>query len=175
MGKAVPAQHPAVVLRSHYRQVKAMLAIAMVAVVGLSAAVVIVANDDDVASAPDTAVQSQDSMATHAHPKQQPGVQQPPGTRYDGGPEEGSRGVVPARQPGVRYDGGPEEGAAALTQRSAPATFDPNSIKSPPGVRYDGGPEEGSRGALSSDPPSNAVPGTRYDGGPEEGSRGSGR
>ena len=77
--------------------------------------------------------------------------------------------------PGVRYEGGPEEGTAALTQRSAPATFDPNSIKSPPGVRYDGGPEEGSRGALSSDAPSNAISGIRYDGGPEEGSRGSGR
>ena len=94
-------------------------------------------------------------------------------TRYDGGPEEGTRGVVATRQPGVRYDGGPEEGTAALTQRSAPATFDPNSIKSPPGARYDGGPEEGTRGALSSNASSNAVPGTRYDGGPEEGSRGS--
>jgi hypothetical protein len=49
--------------------------------------------------------------------------------------------------PAHRYDGGPEEGtAASLTKRSAPATFDPNSIKSPPGVRYDGGPEEGTRG-----------------------------
>jgi hypothetical protein len=97
------------------------------------------------------------------------------GIRYDGGPEEGTRGAVAARQPGVRYDGGPEEGTAALTQRSALATFDSNSIKQPPGVRYDGGPEEGSRGPLSSDAPSNTILGTRYDGGPEEGSRGSGR
>jgi hypothetical protein len=76
----------------------------------------------------------------------------------------------PNLQPGVRYDGGPDEGTAALTQRSAPATFDPNSIKNPPGQRYDGGPEEGTRGIVSAQPPS-----TRYDGGPEEGSRGSGR
>ena len=34
-------------------------------------------------------------------------------TRYDGGPEEGTR-VVPSRLPGVRYDGGPEEGTATL-------------------------------------------------------------
>ena len=68
-------------------------------------------------------------------------------TRYDGGPEEGTRGVVPAQQAGVRYDGGPEEGTASLIQRSAPATFEPNSIKSSPAVRYDGGPEEGSRGS----------------------------
>jgi hypothetical protein len=134
MGKAVPTQHPAVVLRSQFNQLRALLVIAMVAVVGLSAAVVIVANDHD----GDTSAGSATEVST-------PG---PTGnTRYDGGPEEGTRGVVPARQPGVRYDGGPEEGTASLIQRSAPATFDPNSIKSAPGVRYDGGPEEGSRGA----------------------------
>jgi hypothetical protein len=117
-------------------------------------------------------------------------------TRYDGGPEEGTRGVAPARQPRIRYDGGPEEGTAATFQRSAPATPDPNSITSPRGVRYDGGPdegtrgplaaprlpstrydggpEEGTRGALSSDAPSHALPAKRYHGGPEEGTRGRG-
>jgi hypothetical protein len=161
MGKAIPAQHPAVVLRSHYKQLRALLATAMIAVVGLTAAVVILATNDE-----------RDTSAVSATQVSAPG---PTGsTRYDGGPEEGSRGIVAARQPGVRYDGGPEEGTAALTQRSAPATLDPNSIKSPPGARYDGGPEEGTRGALSSNASSNAVPGTRYDGGPEEGSRGSG-
>jgi hypothetical protein len=133
MGKAIPTQHPAVVLRSHFNQLRALLAIAMIAVVGLSAAVVILANEDD----GDTSASSATEVSTPS----------PTGnTRYDGGPEEGTRGVVPARQPGVRYDGGPEEGTASLIQRSAPATFDPNSIKSAPGVRYDGGPEEGSRG-----------------------------
>jgi hypothetical protein len=133
MGKAIPTQHPAVVLRSHFNLLRALLAIAMVAVVGLAAAVVIVANDDDHATTAGSAAE----VSTPA----------PTGdTRYDGGPEEGTRGVVPARQPGVRYDGGPEEGTASLIQRSAPATFDPNSIKSAPGVRYDGGPDEGSRG-----------------------------
>jgi hypothetical protein len=161
MGQAVPRQHPAVVLRSHYKQLRALLAVAMIAVVSLTAAVVILATDDD-----------RDTSAGSATQVSAPSVVG--GVRYDGGPEEGTRGVVTARQPGVRYDGGPEEGTAALTRRSAPATFDPNSIKQPPGVRYDGGPEEGTRGALSSDAPSNAIPGTRYDGGPEEGSRGSG-
>ena len=47
MGKAIPAQHPAVVLRSHYLQLRALLATAMIAVVGLTAAVVILATDDD--------------------------------------------------------------------------------------------------------------------------------
>ena len=134
MGKAIPTHHPAVVLRSNFNLLRALLAVAMVAIVGLAAAVVILANEDDVDTSAGTAVQ----VST-------PG---PTGdTRYDGGPEEGTRGVVStAPQPGVRYDGGPEEGTASLTQRSAPATFDANSIKSAPGLRYDGGPEEGSRG-----------------------------
>ena len=46
MPETVPAQHPAVVLRSHYRHLRALLAIAMMAVVGLSVAVVILADDD---------------------------------------------------------------------------------------------------------------------------------
>jgi hypothetical protein len=140
MGKAIPAQHPAVVLRSHYRQLRALLAIAMIAVVGLTAAVVILATNDE-----------RDTSASSA-----------------------TQVSAPAPTGNTRYDGGPEEGTAALTQRSAPATVDPDSIKSPLGARYDGGPEEGTRGALSSNASSNAVPGTRYDGGPEEGSRGSG-
>jgi hypothetical protein len=47
MGQAIPRQHPAVVLRSHYRQLKALLAITMIAIVGLSAAVAILATDDE--------------------------------------------------------------------------------------------------------------------------------
>ena len=141
MGKAIPAQHPAVVLRSHFNALRALLAAALIAVVGLSAAVVILATDDE-----------HDTSAVPA-----------------------TQATAPGATGSTRYDGGPEEGTAALTQRSAPATFDPNSIKQPPGVRYDGGPEEGTSGALSSDAPSNAIPGSRYDGGPEEGSSGSNR
>ena len=34
-----------------------------------------------------------------------------PGTRFDGGPEEGTRGAIAAPiSPGARFDGGPEEG-----------------------------------------------------------------
>jgi hypothetical protein len=129
MGKAVPtSHHPAVVLRSHYNAVRALLAVAMIAVVGLTVAVVIVAREDDQAggaaalSAPSTATQD--------------------GIRYDGGPEEGSAAIVaspPARIPaaGTRYDGGPEEGT-----RGAVASPQPM----PAGTRYDGGPDEGSRG-----------------------------
>jgi hypothetical protein len=114
MGKAISTQHPAVVLRSHFNLVRALLAVAMIAVVGLTAAVVILATANDQS---DTRAPSAAAVST------------------------------PAPTDGIRYDGGPEEGAAALTQRSAPATLDPNWIKEWPGVRYDGGPEEGSRGS----------------------------
>jgi hypothetical protein len=127
MGKAIPAQHPAVVLRSHYRQLRALLAIAMIAVVGLTAAVVILATNDE-----------RDTGAGSATQVSAPG---PTGsTRYDGGPEEGSRAVVPTQPPYTRYDGGPEEGSRGALAPGAPS----HAVT---GTRYDGGPEEGSRGS----------------------------
>jgi hypothetical protein len=75
-----------------------------------------------------------------------------PGTRVDGGPEEGTRGVVPARQPnispGSRYDGGPEEGTSSAREqdlRHLRAGGD-TPTRAVPGIRYDGGPEEGTSG-----------------------------
>ena len=128
MSKAIRRQHPAVVLRSHYQQLRALLATAMIAVVGLTAAVVILATEGH----RDTST----GAATQASAPGSAGS-----TGYNGGREEGSRGVaVPAGQPGVRYDGGPEEGTAALTPRSAPATPDPEPIKIPPAIRYGNGP-----------------------------------
>lgn len=47
MGQVIPRRHPAVVLRSSYRQLRALLAIALVAVACLSVTVVILANDDE--------------------------------------------------------------------------------------------------------------------------------
>jgi hypothetical protein len=133
MGQAVPTQHPAVVLRSHYRHLRALLAVAMVAVGGLSAAVVILATDDEragtatQASAPSVRPADVGSGVVATAPQ--------PGVRYDGGPEEGIAFTQRAAAPvGIRYDGGPEEGTSGAV--TAP----------PAGTRYDGGPEEGSRG-----------------------------
>jgi hypothetical protein len=50
MGQTVPTQHPAVVLRSRFNNLRALLAIALIAVVSLSAAVVILARDSDTAA-----------------------------------------------------------------------------------------------------------------------------
>ena len=98
MGQVIPRQHPSVVLKSHYKAVRALLAVALVAIVALAAAVVILANDDDAAKV-----------------SSQPQAQQqnlPDGTRFDGGPDEGTRGLstAAAPAPGTRFDGGPDEG-----------------------------------------------------------------
>jgi hypothetical protein len=104
MGKAIPSQHPAVVLRSSYTLVRALLAIAMIAVVGLTAAVVILANDrDEVTDMSETRpIESINyggfNPATgrpESAPLPQGEAQSPSATaRYDGGPEEGTRGPV---------------------------------------------------------------------------------
>lgn len=47
MSQAISTEHPAVVLRSRSQQLRALLAVALVAVVALAAAVVILALNDD--------------------------------------------------------------------------------------------------------------------------------
>jgi hypothetical protein len=132
MSHQISPQHPAVVLRSHYVLVRALLATATIAVLGLTAAVVILATTD-------TGGTSTSSVAPVGAP-----APAAPGVRYDGGPEEGTSAtsMTPVRAPapaapGVRYDGGPEEGTSAIQ---------PSSAGSPTGIRYDGGPEEGTSG-----------------------------
>jgi hypothetical protein len=144
MGQVIPRQHPAVVLRSQYKAVLAMLCVALVAIVALAATLVIVANDD----------QTTVSAQPNAHQQQI----LPPGTRFDGGPDEGTRGIQAAPPaevaPGTRFDGGPDEGTRGI--QVAPA--EPLA----PGTRFDGGPDEGTRGPTSywetSDPRSSYQP-----------------
>ena len=100
MGQPIPAQHPSVVLRSHYKLVRALLAVAMAALLALATTVVILANDED-----------QLGGAAKAIPQVQHQPQAPAGTRFDGGPNEGTRGPAAiAQAPGSRFDGGPDEG-----------------------------------------------------------------
>jgi hypothetical protein len=117
MGHTVPRQHPAVVLRSHYLHLRAMLAIAMLAVAGLTIAVVILAGNG---SAPTSAAsaggrtESATQFRVPSHAADHGGAPVPDlraGRRYDGGPEEGTRGVVVPAASSTRYDGGPEEGS----------------------------------------------------------------
>jgi hypothetical protein len=59
-----------------------------------------------------------------------------PDTRFDGGPNEGTRGAVsqPVESAVIRFDGGPQEGT-----RGAPVLYSATT-------RFDGGPNEGTRG-----------------------------
>jgi hypothetical protein len=106
---AVPTQHPAVVLRSHYTHVRVLLAIAMLAVVSLTVAVVILAASAGT-TAPSAAQFSVPSYARDHGGAPVPDLRVARGQRYDGGPEEGTRAAA-ATAPSNRFDGGPEEGS----------------------------------------------------------------
>lgn len=115
MGQPFPTQHPAVVLRSHFKLVRAMLAVAMTAVLALSAAVVILATEDDEIATTSAARPAElaplPSSAVHAHPLNRRPVSQ------DGGAAESARGIIaiPQGPGGQRSDGGSEKGTAGLT------------------------------------------------------------
>jgi rubredoxin len=135
MGQVIPRQHPAVVLRSHYKAVLGLLSVALVAIVALAATLVIVANNNDDAT-----------ISAQPNATQQQAL--PPGTRFDGGPDEGTRGIQAAPvAPGTRFDGGPDEGTRGI--QAAPVA---------PGTRFDGGPDEGTRGPQSSSSQPTPVP-----------------
>ena len=144
MGHPMPAQHTSVVLRPHFKPAQTLLALAMAAVLALGAGVVILANDaDQVASTNRIAPAVQQSQP-----------QLPAGTRFDGGPDEGTRGLSAQSQlpAGTRFDGGPDEGSRGArptttcpTQRSSyqPAPADgtkaraggPTMLPQGPGAR----------------------------------------
>jgi hypothetical protein len=133
MGQVIPRQHPAVVLKSHYKAVRALLAAALIAIAALSVTLVIVANNDD-----NTKASSQPAVA-HQQPL-------PAGARFDGGPDEGTRGISTGAglPPGTRFDGGPDEGtrgaqAQSYWQQASPRTsYEPaaQSNGAPAGLKF---------------------------------------
>ena len=64
MGKSVPVQHPAVVLRSQYRNLRSLVAVLLVALAALTASVVILSIDGDGTSTAPTFV----GKAPHGDP-----------------------------------------------------------------------------------------------------------
>jgi len=103
MGQAIPNQHPAVVLRSRYRQLRALLAVTMIAVVGLAAAVVVLAldNDPDVSLSPAAEVSAPNPSGA---------------ARTDGGPEESAVAATLGTQAATA---GPDESHIAAAVGSA--------------------------------------------------------
>ena len=104
MTHQISTQQPPVVLRSTYVQLRALLAAALVALVGMTGAVVLLATDHDAVS---TASLTRSVPAAPAaefrlpsHARIHGGAPVPnlsdvrgaPGTRYDGGPDEGTSG-----------------------------------------------------------------------------------
>jgi hypothetical protein len=188
MGQAIPRQHPGVVLRSQFNQLRALLAVAMVAVVGLTVAVVILATDSDqVASTssarPIESINYGDSKYVNPSTGYPTALTPRPeaGTRPDGGPEEGISGATSARQPsvaaGTRPDGGPEEGTAGVTssqprvieQRMLPngTTGDSAHAPVPPAAPAKDYSMNGASCDVAPEP--EVKFGSRPDGGPEEG------
>ena len=95
MSQAISTQHPAVVLRSRYQQLRALLAVAMIAVVGLTTAVVVLAIQND-----DTIVRSSSQVSAPSANA----------VRSDGGPEESAVAATLGPQ---RTAAGPDESVVA--------------------------------------------------------------
>jgi hypothetical protein len=136
----ISPQHPAVVLRSTYTNLRTLLVIAMVAVVGLSAAVVILAGQNDTGTTnPLSKLTPTERRAVVAFGSLSPAqinaaLETAGSIRYDGGPEEGTRGAEAGALPqkpadGRRYDGGPEEGTRG-PRSSAPTPEDALRLRS---------------------------------------------
>jgi hypothetical protein len=124
MGQAIPNQHPAVVLRSHFNTMRALLVAALIAVAGLTVAVVILATDDEPASitSPAAAVGQLNYGGFDPATGRPQSVDRPAtGARSDGGPEESAVAAAIGSTPTVS---GPDESriADAIGTAEAPAT-----------------------------------------------------
>jgi hypothetical protein len=117
----ISAQHPAVVLRSHYQHLRALLAVMLIAVLALTVAVVVLATSNT--RSPSTSSRASSSVNSSTW---RPGT-----TRSDGGPEEGTRGPSTAPAPGpanpYSFAGGHEEGQLYISHGNAAQTPDPGA------------------------------------------------
>jgi hypothetical protein len=156
MNKAIPAQHPAVVLRSQYRQLRSLLAVLVVAVVGLSTTVVVLTVDDRTAT---TATSTHVPTAQLNDPLQD--RTQP--TRDTGRPDEsaiaasisqaGSRSYPTLNDPfqsqveQPRPLGGPDESAvaSAISPQTGVASPDESKIAAAIAEHADTGPNARAR------------------------------
>jgi hypothetical protein len=111
MSKAIATQHPAVVLRSHYRHLRSLLAVMVVAVVGLSTTVVVLSVDDQTATSAARATGGPDESAiaaaiSQAGSRSYPTLNDPFQSRVEqprplGGPDESAVASAISPQTGV--------------------------------------------------------------------------
>jgi hypothetical protein len=135
MDEAIPRQPSAVVLRSQFNHLRGLLAVALIAVAGLTVAVVILASDSSQVAGPATP-----SPSGIRYGGMNPGTARPEsaplpqaehplkngidGTRDDGGPEEGTADVTPA-QP--RTADVPPGQPRVIQRQGSPALVNPSS------------------------------------------------
>ena len=156
MSNSVPAQHPAVVLRSQYRQLRSLLAVLVVAVVGLSTTVVILTVDDEKATTATTTHVPTAQLNDPLQDRTQP-------TRDTGKPDEsaiaasisqaGSRSYPTLNDPfqsqveQPRPLGGPNESAvaAAISPQTGVSAPDESKIAAALAEHSDTGPQARAR------------------------------
>jgi hypothetical protein len=156
MSNSIPAQHPAVVLRSQYRQLRSLLAVLVVAVVGLSTTVVVLTVDDQTATT---------ATSTHVPTAQlnDPFQDRTQPTRDTGKPDEsaiaasisqaGSRSYptltdsFQSRVEQPRPLGGPDESrvASAISPQTSVAAPDESKIAAAIAEHADTGPQARAR------------------------------
>ena len=192
MGKAVPEQHPAVVLRSQYNHLRALLIAALIAVLGLAGAVVIVANDDDTVVSTSTPTIEYGGTGATGVPDTAPlpqrrldgAVDTAPAPRYDGGPNEGSADIAPSTNaPSRPSRAQPFLGVVKQAQQEAARRHDTRmdlqrlqaggvtnqgsaDVTMSPRIRYDGGPNEGSADVTTGHFPCSPLVAPQSDGSP---------
>jgi hypothetical protein len=96
MSHHISQQHPAVVLRSHYVHMRALLVIAMIAVVGLTVTVVLLATRENSTTRASVATPSTSSLGTSGASAE--GGPIDPGYGYGGHPEKGYSGALAATE-----------------------------------------------------------------------------
>jgi hypothetical protein len=138
MSNSIPAQHPAVVLRSQYRQLRSLLAVLVVAVVGLSTTVVVLTVDDQTATT---------ATSTHLPTAQlnDPFQDRTQPTRDTGKPDESAVAAAIASQPPIV---GPDESKIAAAIGSQPTSVsapDESKISAAIAEHADTGPQARAR------------------------------
>jgi hypothetical protein len=132
MGQAIPNQHPSVVLRSHFNQLRALLAVALIAVTGLTVAVVILATDEEQVISADRAAPSGQLHYGGFNPATgTPESVDLPRSQSTVGPSESSTAAAIGTAPSTRATAGSSESSTA----AAIGTADDGSS-------HEGGPDE---------------------------------
>jgi hypothetical protein len=107
----IPAQHPAVVLRSTYRNLRSLVAVLLVAVAGLSAAVVAISVDDQTATSLTSTHPPTASLGDPFQTRTQP-------TRPAGKPDESAVAAAISAQPTSVSSPDESKIAAAISSHS---------------------------------------------------------